>query len=69
MKKKVLSALLCVAMFATALPGCAISTTKESDDGSVESTEDTDSAEDTDTEDAAADAVVLGSGALCAGSI
>lgn len=61
MKKKVLSVLLCVAMFATVLPGCAISTTKESDDGSAESTEDTDtdSAEDTDTADDAEDVVVM----------
>ena len=46
MKKKMLSILLSVAMFASILSGCAISTSKEPDDSSTESTEGEDGAGD-----------------------
>lgn len=59
MKKKMLSVLLSVVVFASILPGCAISTTKESDGGSAESTEGTDSTEDTDGAEDAEDVVVM----------
>lgn len=59
MKKKLLSVLLSVAVFASILPGCAISTTKESDDGGAESTEGTESTEDADGAENAEDVVVM----------
>ena len=47
MKKKMLSMLLCAAMFTSILSGCAISTTKESDDSGTESTEGTEGSDKT----------------------
>ena len=62
MKKKMLSMLLCAAMFASILSGCAISTTKESDDSNAESTEGTESTDDADADsdaEAGDDVVVM----------
>ena len=59
MKKKMLSMLLCAAMFTSILSGCAISTTKESDDSSTESTEGTEGSDDADSDAEAGDDVVV----------
>ena len=59
MKKKWLAVLLSVAVLAGALPGCAISTTKEPEDGGAESTEGTGDTEDTGGAEDAEDVVVM----------
>lgn len=59
MKKKMLSMLLCAAMFTSILSGCAISTTKESDDSGTESTEGTEGSDDADSDAEAGDDVVV----------